>query len=57
MLKGCREPLNGATKNRGMAHQHLNSYLVEFMWRQKHNNILICILNCMAEHFPTRVNY
>jgi len=39
----------------GKAHKHLNGYLVEFMWPQKHNNPFIGILkylNGMAEHFP-----
>jgi len=44
-------------KNRGTARQYLESYLVEFMWRQKYKNPFIGILNCMSEHFPPNVNY
>jgi len=44
-------------KHRGTDRQNLDSYLVEFMWHQKHESSFIGILNCMSEHLPPRVNY
>jgi hypothetical protein len=44
-------------KHRGTARQHLDNYLVELMWCQKHESPFIGILNCMFEHFPPRANY